>query len=143
MVLIDVPANLVGHHADMVAINPVFLCVILKILAITCWENGSPECFEIGWLLFGCDFSIFIHVHRTAKLYGMLDAHHDEDRLVGITADIQMFLMVISSFGVSGIITLIELFLMIVVIQEFAIPEVEINLHPLLGEGNRPEPIGS
>ena len=73
----------------------------------------------------------------------MLNAHHDENGFVGITADIQMLLVVIGSFGISAVITLIELSLVEMIVQEFAVTEVKVNLHPFLGEGYRPEPVGT
>jgi hypothetical protein len=129
----------------VVAIYPVFHRAVFKILAVSAREDGSPECSQISGFLLGYQHFVLIRIFRSTKLNGMFDTYSDEDSLIGVTAEIQVFLVIIGSFGISAVSTTfqMELILMIAVVYELTIAKVEVDLQPVFSIRYCPEAIGT
>ena len=145
MVLVDVPAQLDGHRADMVAVNPVFHSVVFIVLAVAYGQDDFPECLQVGGFLLCHHHARFRRVACSSELCDMFYTHCHEERFLRVRTEVEVFLMIQCSRRIMPVATALaqELFFAIATVQQLAIAEVSINLQPPFGIGHRPEPIGA
>ena len=88
--------------------------------------------------------AVFVSVTCTAKLYHMFYTSRNEEALLRVGTEVEVFLVVQGTcnvFAVNGILA--EHILTIVTVHELAIAEVCIDLQPALRVRNRPETVSA
>ena len=135
---IYVPAKLIGHHTDMVAIAPVFRCVVLKIDSVADREYYVEKVFYLSRFLFCNKYTFFIYVARATEDCHVLYSNKHEKRLCGIGTEIEMLLVIILACGIQrvnvGVGGFIKGFFSIIAVNQFPVSTTKVCLHPSFGK---------
>ena len=116
----------------MVAIYPVLHGVVLKVVAVTKWQDDFPESLQVVWLGLALQIAVSIVVVAcTTKLHGVLYTNNAEKAFLGVRTEIEMLPVEICPCGIRTIGEGVRL--SVIAVHEFTESEVEIQLQPTLG----------
>ena len=146
MLLVNIPTNLVGDNAQVVAIYPVLHSIMFVIVLILLLQQNIPERLEVMRLGLGDEVALaVVAVLCATKLCHMFQSSSNINHPVRIRAEVEMLLVVVNIGCVGGVdVTMfVELVFFIAGVHIFAKATLQTNLQPPLGVRHGPEAVSA